>query len=100
LIALLAPGRKALHPPELVLNWLIDLPIDAIYLQPLNLHPVRDSFEKLAAYVAFAESFALSTQTRKPIPAKNGKGGRPRSTYLLRAGQDHPAEQARTPAAG
>jgi hypothetical protein len=54
MVALVAPGQKAMRSPELVLDWLVDLPVDAVYLQPLNLNPVRDSFEKLALYVAFA----------------------------------------------
>lgn len=56
MIALVAPGQKAMRAPELVLDWLVDLPVDAVYLQPLNLNPVRDSFEKLALYVAYASA--------------------------------------------
>jgi hypothetical protein len=57
LVALVAPGRRAMKSPELVLEWLVDLPVDAVYVQPLNLHPVRDGFEKLANYVAYLRSF-------------------------------------------
>lgn len=42
--------------PELVLDWLVDLPVTAIYLQPLNFQPTRDSTEKLADYLAYIQA--------------------------------------------
>lgn len=57
-IALVAPGRKAMVSPELVLDWLVDLPVAGVYLQPLNFNPTRDSAEKLAAYIAYAQACA------------------------------------------
>lgn len=56
-VALIAPGRKALAHPELVLDWLLDLPVDAVYMQPLNFDPVRDSPEKLASYITYLRAF-------------------------------------------
>jgi hypothetical protein len=56
-VALIAPGRKALAQPELVLDWLLDLPVDAVYMQPLNFNPVRDSPEKLASYITYLRAF-------------------------------------------
>lgn len=55
-IALVAPGRKAMASPELVLDWLVDLPVAAVYLQPLNFQPARESAEKLAAYIAYIQA--------------------------------------------
>lgn len=55
-IALVAPGRKAMASPELVLDWLVDLPVAAVYLQPLNFQPAQDSAEKLAAYLAYIQA--------------------------------------------
>ena len=53
LLALIAPGSKALADPAIVLDWLLDYPIDGVYVQPLNLNPVNDSLEKLARFVQF-----------------------------------------------
>lgn len=53
LIAQVLPGRKALASPNLIVNRLVDHPVDAVYVQPLRLNPARDSLEKLATYVEF-----------------------------------------------
>lgn len=58
LIVQIAPGRRATAQPEAILDWLPDLPIDAVYLQPLNLHPVKDSAEKLAVYLEFVRAMS------------------------------------------
>lgn len=39
--------------PELVVNRLLDHPIDAVYVQPLRLDATRDSVEKLVQYLRF-----------------------------------------------
>jgi hypothetical protein len=56
LLALIAPGPKALAQPERVACRLLDFPIDGVYLQALRLDPVRDSLEKLARLVQFAHA--------------------------------------------
>jgi hypothetical protein len=56
LIALIAPGQKALREPDRVFGPLADLPIDAAYIQPLRLNPVRDSVEKLVQYTRFCQA--------------------------------------------
>jgi hypothetical protein len=53
LIASLAPGRRALLEPSLLIDVLHDLPFDGVYVQPLRLSPTRDSVDKLVAYVRF-----------------------------------------------
>jgi hypothetical protein len=55
LIAYLAPGRKAMKEPESLIGPLADLPLAGIYVQPLRLHPTRDSIEKLVLYVRLLE---------------------------------------------
>lgn len=57
-VAMIAPGRKALKDPSQILTWLPDLPISAVYIQPLNLDPVKDSFEKLALYVEYVTALS------------------------------------------
>lgn len=54
LLALIAPGAKALTDPESVIDRLLDHPIDGVYLQALRLAPTRDSLEKLARFAQFA----------------------------------------------
>jgi hypothetical protein len=56
LIAQVAPGRKALAHPHVIVNRLLDYPISAVYVQPLRLDPVKDSIEKLVQYVDFLRS--------------------------------------------
>lgn len=56
LIAQVAPGRQLLAHPELVIDRLIDHPINAVYVQPLTLDPVKDGVEKLVQYVRFLRS--------------------------------------------
>lgn len=53
LIAQVALGRKALARPDLIVNRLLDYPIDGVYVQPLRLDAVKDSVEKLVQYVDF-----------------------------------------------
>lgn len=53
LIAQVAPGRRLLAQPELVVNRLLDYPVSAVYVHPLNLHPIKDGVEKLVQYVHF-----------------------------------------------
>ena len=53
LLATVAPGARAQAHPELVVNRLLDYPIDGVYVQALRLDPVRDSLEKLARFVQF-----------------------------------------------
>ena len=73
LIAVVGPGRKSLTAPEEVLTWLVDLPIDAVYVQPLNLDPIRDSFEKLALYVEYLRAFRFAELL--PIAGRVGAFG-------------------------
>jgi hypothetical protein len=56
LVAQVAPGRKALANPNLIINRLLDYPIAAVYVQPLRLNPTKDSIEKLVQYVDFLRS--------------------------------------------
>lgn len=56
LLALVAPGAKALAQPEKIVRRLLDSPIEGVYLQPLRLDPMRDSLEKLARFVQFAHA--------------------------------------------
>lgn len=53
MLAQLAPGAQAMANPDRVLQRLQDFPIDGVYIQALNLDPVRDSLEKLARFVQF-----------------------------------------------
>lgn len=48
LVALLAPDAAALKRPRDFLSRLLDLPIAAVYVQPLSFDPVKDSVDKLA----------------------------------------------------
>lgn len=66
LVAQVAPGRKLLAHPELIVNRLLDYPIDAVYVQPLNLDPVKDSVEKLVQYVDFLRAISAA---RLPVIA-------------------------------
>lgn len=63
LTAVIAPGGKALSRPEAFLDWLLDVPIEAVYVQPLNLKPTTDSIEKLAHYVRFLDALRASGLT-------------------------------------
>ncbi len=58
LIAQVAPGRRLLAQPELVVNRLLDYPVSAVYVQPLALNPVKDSVEKLVQYVHFLRAIS------------------------------------------
>lgn len=85
-IAMVAPGRKGMASPELVLDWLVDLPVTAIYLQPLNFQPTRDSTEKLADYLAYIQACQeVSLPVYAGVLGPSGWScrpywGRPRST--------------------
>lgn len=48
LVATLAPGPAALRHPQDLLTRLLDLPVAAVYVQPLTLDPCKDSVDKLA----------------------------------------------------
>lgn len=56
MLALVAPGARAMREPEKAVDRLLDFPVDGIYLQPLRLNPLRDSLEKLARFVQFAHA--------------------------------------------
>jgi hypothetical protein len=53
LVAQVIVGRRGLAQPQLIVNRLLDYPIDAVYVQAQRLDPVRDGIEKLARYVEF-----------------------------------------------
>lgn len=53
LVALLAPGSAALRSPRAFVSRLLDLPIAAVYAQPLALDPITDSVDKLARVWSF-----------------------------------------------
>ena len=57
LLAQVAPGRGVRESPEQIIDALMDFPIDGVYVQPLRLHPVKDSIEKLVGFVRMLESF-------------------------------------------
>lgn len=56
LVALVAPGQRALADIASLVNPLRDLPVEAAYVLPLNLQPTRDSIEKLVRYVRLLQS--------------------------------------------
>ncbi len=70
LIAQIAPGRKALQHPELIINRLLDYPIDAVYVQATSFNAVRDSVEKLITYANF-----LAAITSHGLPVIAGRVG-------------------------
>lgn len=53
LLALVAPGSRALADPDRVVDLLLDHPISGVYVQALTLNPIKDSLEKLARFVQF-----------------------------------------------
>lgn len=57
LLAQVAPGRAAIEAPDSLVEGLMDLPVDGVYVQPLALDPVNDSVEKLLRYVRLLEAF-------------------------------------------
>jgi hypothetical protein len=73
LIAQVAPGRKLLAHPELIVNRLLDHPIDAVYVQPLRVDAVRDSVEKLVQYARFLR--AIRDQGLPVIASRMGAFG-------------------------
>lgn len=56
LVGLLAPGRKALADSDALVEVMADLPVSAVYGQPLRLKPTKDGVEKLVQYVRFLEA--------------------------------------------
>jgi hypothetical protein len=60
LIATIAPGRSAMNDPGIVLDWLLDLPVDGVHFLPTNFNAVRDSVEKLTRYVEYVDACATS----------------------------------------
>ena len=54
LMALVAPGTKALRDPEATISRLLDYPVSGVYLQPLRLLPRAVGVETLARFVQFA----------------------------------------------
>lgn len=57
LLVQVAPGRQAVDDPDVLIEGLMDLPVDGVYVQPLALNPMKDSVEKLLRYVRLLESF-------------------------------------------
>lgn len=57
LLAQVAPGRGATDDPDSVIDALMDLPVDGVYVQPLVLNAMKDSVEKLLRYVKLLEAF-------------------------------------------
>jgi hypothetical protein len=57
LLAQVAPGRAVRESPGRLIDVLMDLPVDGVYVQPLRLNPVKDGIEKLVAFVRMLESF-------------------------------------------
>ena len=53
LVGFIAPGAATEKNPHEILRPLLDLPLEAVYVQPLRLNPVRDSVEKLVRYCTF-----------------------------------------------
>jgi hypothetical protein len=56
LVAYIAPDALALRNPTEILRPLSDLPLEALYFQPLRFHPTRESVERLVAYCRFVIS--------------------------------------------
>jgi hypothetical protein len=54
MIAVIAPGARALTQVDQLIRRLLDQPVVGVYIQPLRLNPVTDSLEKLARFVQFA----------------------------------------------
>lgn len=53
LLALVAPGPKAMAKPDALIERLLDHPVAGLYVQPINFNPTADSLEKLARVVQF-----------------------------------------------
>lgn len=51
ILAMLAPGARAIADADKIVSRLLDYPIDGVYVQATNLKPTRDSVEKLAVFV-------------------------------------------------
>jgi len=81
LIAQVAPGNKALSDPAVVVDVLLDHPVDGVYVQALRLLPTADSLEKLARFVQFV--VAVRDAGFRVIV---GRVGSPDSGVRLRAG--------------
>ena len=63
---MIAPGRRAIADPRLLVKRLSDYPIDGVYVYPLRLDAVKDSVEKLVQYVEFLRALA---ELRVPVIA-------------------------------
>lgn len=70
LLAMLAPGAGAQRSPDAIVGTLVDYPIDGVYVQALNLQPVRDSLEKLARFAQF-----LAALRQQGLPVIVGRVG-------------------------
>jgi hypothetical protein len=70
LVAYVAPGWATLKSPDRLLRPLADLPVDAVYVQPLRLAPTRDGVEKLVWYSRF-----LSAAGESGLPVIAGRVG-------------------------
>jgi hypothetical protein len=57
MLAQVAPGRAVRERPDELIHTLMDLPVDGVYVQPLRLNPVKDSVEKLVAFVEMLLAF-------------------------------------------
>lgn len=73
ILAQVVPGRLALKEPKLIVNRLMDYPIDGVYVQAQRLDPVRDSAEKLIQFVEFV--MALRHAGFKAIVGRVGAFG-------------------------
>jgi hypothetical protein len=58
LVGLLAPGRRSLADPGALVTLIADLPVSAVYAQPLRLRPTHDGVEKLVQYTRFLDALA------------------------------------------
>lgn len=57
MLAQVAPGKVAMDHPDTLIETLMDLPFDGVYVQPLRLNPTKDSVEKLLRFVKMLEGF-------------------------------------------
>jgi hypothetical protein len=73
ILAQVVPGRLALKEPKLIVNRLMDYPVDGVYVQAQRLDPIRDSSEKLLLFVEFV--MALRQAGFKVIVGRVGAFG-------------------------
>ncbi|HZJ04058.1 MAG TPA: hypothetical protein VFD59_01140 [Nocardioidaceae bacterium] len=67
LVALLAPGPRALRDPRSFVSPMLDLPIAAVYAQPLAINPSQDSVDKLARVWLFCHELE---EAGPPVPGE------------------------------